>query len=94
MHTFATTLDDGSLVLGAVGLQGKTLILSVNSQGRADRGRALLSELLSGLVGEPQVEMQTLNQVMASRADSPPPPEPDELDASTRPWPSRSVSKK
>ena len=68
-HTFATTLDDGSLVLGALELKGKTLILSVNSQGRANRGRALLSELLSGLVGEPLVEMQTLNQVMASRRD-------------------------
>jgi hypothetical protein len=76
-HTFATTLDDGSLVLGAVELKGKTLILSVNSQGRANRGRALLSELLSGLVGDPLVEMQTLNQVMASRPDSPPPPEPN-----------------
>jgi hypothetical protein len=74
-HTFATTLDDGSLVLGEVELKGKTLILSVNSQGRANRGRALLSEVLSGLVGEPLVEMQTLNQVMASRRDSPPPPE-------------------
>lgn len=76
-HTFATTLDDGSLVLGALELKGKTLILSVNSQGRANRGRALLSELLSGLVGEPLVEMQTLNQVMASRPDSPPRPEPN-----------------
>ena len=76
-HTFATTLDNGSLVLGAVELKGKTLILSVNSQGPANRGRALLSELLSGLVGEPVVEMQTLNEVMASRPDSPPPPEPN-----------------
>jgi hypothetical protein len=76
-HTFATTLNDGSLVLGAVEVRGKTLILSVNSQGRANRGRALLSELLSGLVGEPLVEMQTLNQVTASRPDSPPPPEPN-----------------
>ena len=73
----ALVCDDGSLVLGAVELKGKTLILSVNSQGRANRGRALLSELLSGLVGEPLVEMQTLNQVMASRPDSPPPPEPN-----------------
>jgi len=65
-HTFAATLDDGSLVLGAVELKGKTLILSVNSQGRANRGCALLSELLSGLIGELLVEMQTLNEVMAS----------------------------
>jgi hypothetical protein len=37
----------------------------------------LLCELLSGLVGDPLVEMQTLNQVMASRPDSLPPPEPN-----------------
>jgi hypothetical protein len=76
-HTFATTLDDGSLVLGAMELKGNTLILSVNSQGRANRGRALLSGLLSGLVGEPLVEMQTLNQVVASRPDSLPLVEPN-----------------
>ena len=72
-HTFVTTLDDGSLVLGGLELKGKSLVLSVNSQGRSDRGRALLSELLGGLVGEPLVEMQTLDQVMASSRDSPPP---------------------
>jgi hypothetical protein len=70
-HTFVTTLDDGSLVLGGLELKGKSLVLSVNSQGRSDRGRALLSELLDGLVGEPLVEMQTLDQAMASSRDSP-----------------------
>ncbi len=63
-HTFFTKLDDGSLVLGGLKLKGKSLILSVNSQGRADRGRALLSKLLHGLVGEPLVEIQTLDQVI------------------------------
>jgi hypothetical protein len=59
-------------------LKGKSsLVLSVNSQGRSDRGRALLSELLSGMVGEPLVEMQTLDQVMASSRDSSPPPKLD-----------------
>ena len=58
-------------------LKGKSLVLSVNSQGRANRGRALLSELLSGLVGEPLVEMQTLDQVMASHQDASPPPKLD-----------------
>lgn len=76
-HTFITTLDDGSLVLGGLELKGKSLILSVNSQGRANRGRALLSKLLSGLVGEPLLEMQTLDRVMASRHDATPPPEID-----------------
>jgi len=72
--TFATTLDDGSPVLGGLELKGNTLVLSVNSQNRSNRGHALLSELLGGLVGEPLVEMQALDQVMFSHRDSPPPP--------------------
>jgi hypothetical protein len=36
-----------------------------------------LSELLSSMVGEPLVEMQTLDQVMASRQDASPPPKLD-----------------
>jgi len=71
----ATTLDDGSLVLGGVELKDRTLVLSVNSQARSSRGRALFSELLGDLVSEPLVEMQTLDQAMSSRSDSSPPPE-------------------
>src|SRR4029079_11295260 len=69
-HTFITKLDDGSLVLGGLELKDKSLVLSVNSRGRANRGRALLSELLGGVVGEPLVEMQTLDQIMASHRDA------------------------
>jgi hypothetical protein len=83
-HTFFTELNDGSLVLGGLELKGKSLVLSVNSQGRANRGRALLSKLLGGLVGEPLVEMQTLDQVMASNPDTPPPPELDLTDDERR----------
>jgi hypothetical protein len=70
-QTFTTTLDDGSLVLGTVELKDKALILSVNSQSRAERGRALLSEALHGLLAQPLVEIQTLEQCTATR-DSPP----------------------
>ena len=42
-HTFATTLDDGSLVLGGLELKGKTLVLSVNSQGLEQPGPRSLS---------------------------------------------------
>ncbi len=65
-RTFFSKLDDGSLVLGGLELKRRSLILSVNSQGRADRGRSLLSQLLHGLVGSPLVEIQTLDQVMNS----------------------------
>jgi hypothetical protein len=67
-------------VLGGLELKGISLVLSVNSQSRADRGRALLSKLLGGMVGEPLVEIQTLDQVMASSPDTPPPPKLDLTD--------------
>jgi hypothetical protein len=70
-QTFTTTLDDGSLVLGTVELKDKALILSVNSQARAERGRVLLSEVLDGLVAQPLVEIQTLEQCMATRDSAP-----------------------
>ena len=63
-RTFLSKLDDGSLVMGGLELKGRSLILSVNSQGRADRGRSLLSQLLHGSVGSPLVEIQTLDQVV------------------------------
>ena len=72
-QTFTTTLDDGSLVLGNVELKDQALILSVNSQARAERGRVLLSEVLDGLVAQPLVEIQTLEQCMATRNPAPPP---------------------
>jgi hypothetical protein len=65
-QTFMTTLDDGSLVLGGVELTEKALVLSVNSRTRSDRGRALLSETLGGLVGQPLVEMQSIEQLKAA----------------------------
>jgi hypothetical protein len=72
-QTFTTTLHDGSLVLGNVELKDKALILSVNSQARAERGRVLLSEVLDGLVAQPLVEIQALEQSMANRNSAPPP---------------------
>jgi hypothetical protein len=64
---FVTSLGDGSLVLGGVELKDKALVLSVNSRERSDRGRALLSKALGGLVGQPLVEMQSIEQLMASQ---------------------------
>ncbi len=61
-----STADDGSVVLGSLELKGKTLVLSANSEGRAERGRAMLASALKRLVGEPLIERQTLAQVMAN----------------------------
>lgn len=65
--TFETRLDDGALVLGGVELEDKALVLSVNSRKRCDLGRALLSEILGGRVGQPSVKTETVEQMIASR---------------------------
>lgn len=72
-------------MLGSVELKDKALILSVNSQARSERGRALLSEALDGLVVQPLVEIQTLEQCMATR-DSAPPPRLNLSEEARRPW--------
>ena len=64
---FRSTLEDGSVVLGTLELKGKILLLSVNSESRAERGRAMLAPVLGKLVGEPLVERQALAQIMADR---------------------------
>ena len=84
-QTFGTTMDDGAMVLGNVELSDKALTLSVNSEARAARGRAMLEPVLTGLVRAPLVERQTVEQMMAaSRRGSaqpadPPPLPPDEI---------------
>jgi hypothetical protein len=66
-QTLETWLDDGALVLGDVRLEDETLVLSVNSLPRSDRGCALLSEILGRLVGQPSVKTESVEQIMASR---------------------------
>ena len=65
--TFETWSDDGALVLGDLRLEDKTLVLSVNSKQRSDRGCALLSDILGGCVGQPSVKTESIDQIMASR---------------------------
>ena len=68
-QTFGTTMDDGAIVLGNVELTAKAVTLSVNSETRAARGRALLEPVLAGLVRAPLVERQTVEQMMALSRD-------------------------
>jgi hypothetical protein len=68
-ETFGTTMDDGAIVLGAVELMANAVTLSVNSEARAARGRALLEPVLTGLVRAPLIERQTVEQMMASPRD-------------------------
>jgi hypothetical protein len=64
-----SAFDDGSLALGALELKRKKLQISVNSENRAMRARALLEPVLESLVGEPLVERQDLEQAMADTDD-------------------------
>ena len=77
---FITSLGDGSLVLGGVEIKNESLVLSVNSRERCERGCALLSKRLGGLVGQPLVEMQSIEQLMASQKA----PRPSKLDLSEK----------
>ena len=65
--TFETWHEDGVLVLGNVELEDKALVLGVNSRQRSDLGRALLSGILGRRVGQPSVETESVEQIMASR---------------------------
>jgi hypothetical protein len=58
--------DDGAIVLGTIVLGTKTVTLSVNSEARAARGRAMLEPVLAGLARAPLVERQSIEQMMAS----------------------------
>ena len=62
-------MDDGAIVLGNVELTANAVTLSVNSEARAARGRALLESVLAGLVRTPLVERQTVEQMMALSRD-------------------------
>ncbi|MGY4397417.1 hypothetical protein ACVWZA_002611 [Sphingomonas sp. UYAg733] len=75
--TWNTMMDDGALVLGNLELEGRFVILSVNSARRAKKGQALLDKLLAGLVRSPLVEIQTIDQIVAANADAAPAPDPD-----------------
>ncbi|WP_271951006.1 hypothetical protein [Ruegeria faecimaris] len=67
-HSTGLVLDrsmSGASVLGSLNLKGKTLTLSVNSVARAERGEALVRDLLGDLVKSPLTSIQTIEQMMA-----------------------------
>jgi len=77
------TLDDGGVVLGNIELKNGAVVLSVSSAARAERGRAMLSSSLAGLVAAPLTEIQTVEQMRAAvpRDEAPAPPIPPEIQA-------------
>jgi hypothetical protein len=64
--TIETTRDSGALVLGSVELDGRALVLSVNSLERSKRGIELLFTILGERVGKPSVVTETVEQILAS----------------------------
>lgn len=58
-----STLEDGSVVLGGIELEDDALVFSANSATRAEQGQALLADLL---VGSPEIEVQTLEELRAT----------------------------
>ena len=67
-----TTMDDGARVLGTIEIVPKAVTLSVNSERRAERGRALLGPSCAASCG-PFIERQELEQAVAERQDKPKP---------------------
>ena len=73
---WGVTMDDGTPVLGNVELKGRALFLAVTSAERAGRGIGLLTDLLGDLVGTPLTGIETIEQAMAARRETPREPEP------------------
>jgi len=63
--------DTGRVVLASVTLSGKQLELSVNSRRRLERARAFIEPLLSGLLGQPEVAIKSVEDAMAEKRDEP-----------------------
>jgi hypothetical protein len=70
-ESLVTRMEDGSLVLGTISLQARRMTLEVNSEARAKRGRALLEQGISELVGPPLVEHLDLAELRKARPAEP-----------------------
>jgi hypothetical protein len=67
-QAFVTTMDDGTPVFANVELDGRKLIVEVNSVARAARAIMDMREWLGDCVGAPLTEIRTLDQLMADEA--------------------------
>ena len=63
--------DTGRVVLANVTLSGKQLELSVNSRRRLENTRAFIEPLVTGLIGEAEVTIKSVEDVMAEKRDAP-----------------------
>ena len=63
--------DAGLVALANVTLSEKQLELSGNSRRRIERARAFIEPLIAGLIGEPEVAIRSVEDVMAEKRDAP-----------------------
>lgn len=59
--------------LGTIEIEGHELVLHVNSEGRAERGRTMLESMLAGRIGEPTASRQAAGELRRQAGDGPPP---------------------
>ncbi|MGY6709018.1 MAG: hypothetical protein ACXIVF_11890 [Rhizobiaceae bacterium] len=69
-------MEDGVPVLGNLELQGRELILSVNSASRAENGTTLLLAALGAHVGEPDTSVRSLEDLLDMEEGIGPAPRP------------------
>jgi hypothetical protein len=65
--------DERCLVLASVKVAGDQLELSVNSRHRLESARALIEPRLSGLLGEPDITLKSVEDGLAESGEEPPP---------------------
>lgn len=70
-QVLASTMEDGSTILGNVELAGRFLTIEVNSAERAERAKRLFIPLLGELVQAPLTEIRTVAQMMAEQDNEP-----------------------
>ncbi len=78
---FHSSDEAGRPVLGNIEVDEDMLVLSTNSKQRVDKGRDLLLSCLEGLIGQPLIAYQDVEQALEKRRDGgpAPPPLPPEL---------------
>jgi len=54
-------------VLGTIEIDGRSIVLQTNSAQRAERGASLLDTALAGLIGIPDIETQSMEDVRTAR---------------------------
>ena len=74
---YGVSLEDGTPVLGNVELDERGVVLSVTSAERARRGRALMEKALGSRVGAPLTSIETIEQALESRRETPASPGAD-----------------